>query len=69
MAQRMRTKFQLQVLQESVAQAVRKTGIASAAKLSTIQPKRSVDETDIPLLEWWDAYILKEGVTRWVVSV
>ncbi|CAH8521781.1 unnamed protein product [Schistosoma haematobium] len=65
MAQRMRTKFQLQVLQESVAQAVRKTGIASAAKLSTIQPKRSVDETDIPLLEWWDAYILKEGVTSY----
>ncbi|VDQ01285.1 unnamed protein product [Trichobilharzia regenti] len=64
MAQRMRTKHQLELLQESVAHAVRKTGIASAAKLSTIQPKHSVDETDLPALEWWDAYILKEGVTR-----
>ncbi|VDP41579.1 unnamed protein product [Echinostoma caproni] len=51
LAQRIRTKHQLQLLQESVAQAVKKTGIASAAKLSTIQPKRATDETEIPSVE------------------
>lgn len=67
LAQRMRTKYQLQLLQESVAQAVKKTGIASAAKLSTIQPKRATDETEIPDVEWWDAYILRDGITSYSV--
>ena len=62
--QRLRTKAQLEKLQESVALAAKRTGIASAAKLATIQPKRHVDETSVPDLEWWDAYILKDGVTR-----
>ncbi|KAF6776384.1 hypothetical protein AHF37_04302 [Paragonimus kellicotti] len=65
LAQRIRTKYQLQQLQESVAQAVKRTGIASAAKLSTIQPKRAVDETEVPELEWWDVYILRNGVTSY----
>ncbi|TGZ69959.1 hypothetical protein CRM22_003447 [Opisthorchis felineus] len=65
LAQRMRTKQQLELLQQSVAQAVKRTGIASAAKLSTIQPKRVVDESEVPTLEWWDAYILKDGVTAY----
>ncbi|VDN15782.1 unnamed protein product [Dibothriocephalus latus] len=60
--QRMRTKAQLEKLQESVALAAKRTGIASAAKLATIQPKRSVDETVVPDVEWWDSYILKDGV-------
>ncbi|CAL8071137.1 unnamed protein product [Calicophoron daubneyi] len=65
LAQRMRTKYQLDLLQESVAQAVKRTGIESAAKLSTIQPKRASDESHVPDVEWWDAYILKEGVTSY----
>ncbi len=60
----MRTKAQLERLQESVAQAAKRTGIASAAKLATIQPKRSVDETSVPDIEWWDAYILRDGVQK-----
>uniref|UniRef100_A0A5K3EX81 PRP3 domain-containing protein n=1 Tax=Mesocestoides corti TaxID=53468 RepID=A0A5K3EX81_MESCO len=63
--QRMRTKAQLEKLQESVAQAAKRTGIASAAKLATIQPKRHVDETSVPSVEWWDAYILKDGITSY----
>ncbi|KAL5111832.1 U4/U6 small nuclear ribonucleoprotein Prp3 [Taenia crassiceps] len=49
--QRLRTKAQLERLQESVAQAAKRTGIASAAKLATIQPKRHVDEASVPDLE------------------
>nr|VZI39355.1 unnamed protein product [Spirometra erinaceieuropaei] len=45
--QRLRTKAQLEKLQESVALAAKRTGIASAAKLATIQPKRSIDETHV----------------------
>ncbi|VDK33462.1 unnamed protein product [Taenia asiatica] len=66
--QRLRTKAQLERLQESVAQAAKRTGIASAAKLATIQPKRHVDETSVPDLEWWDAYILKDGITNYGAS-
>nr|CDS15572.1 U4:U6 small nuclear ribonucleoprotein Prp3 [Echinococcus granulosus] len=66
--QRLRTKAQLERLQESVAQAAKRTGIASAAKLATIQPKRHVDETSVPNLEWWDAYIMKDGVTNYGAS-
>ncbi|CDS40393.1 U4:U6 small nuclear ribonucleoprotein Prp3 [Echinococcus multilocularis] len=66
--QRLRTKAQLERLQESVAQAAKRTGIASAAKLATIQPKRHVDETSVPDLEWWDAYIMKDGVTNYGAS-
>ena len=62
--QRLRTKAQLEKLQESVALAAKRTGIASAAKLATIQPKRHVDEASVPDLEWWDAYILKDGITK-----
>ncbi|VDL90833.1 unnamed protein product [Schistocephalus solidus] len=64
--QRLRTKAQLEKLQESVALAAKRTGIASAAKLATIQPKRSIDETVVPEVEWWDSYILKDGISRCV---
>jgi len=33
---------QLEKLQNEIAQAAKKTGIASAAKLATIQPKKDV---------------------------
>lgn len=64
LGRRLRTKAQLDKLQESIAQAAKRTGIASAAKLATIQPKRKVDESSVPDIEWWDAYILKDGVTE-----
>lgn len=68
LSRRIQMKHQLDLLQATVSQAVKKTGIASAAKLATIQPKRAVDETNIPDLEWWDAYILNDGVTRYVLK-
>ncbi|KAK3102455.1 hypothetical protein FSP39_011493 [Pinctada imbricata] len=58
-AQRLRAKAQLDILQSEIAQAAKKTGIASAAKLATIAPKKQLKEGDIPDIEWWDAYILR----------
>ncbi|KAL5019959.1 hypothetical protein ScPMuIL_002851 [Solemya velum] len=57
--QRLRAKAQLEKLQGEIAQAARKTGIASAAKLATIAPKKELKEGEIPDLEWWDAFILQ----------
>ncbi|XP_074661337.1 U4/U6 small nuclear ribonucleoprotein Prp3-like [Tubulanus polymorphus] len=58
-AQRMRTKAQLEKLQQDIAQAAKKTGIASAAKLATIQPKHEIHEGEIPDVEWWDSVIMR----------
>lgn len=59
LASRMRTKAQLDKLQNEIAHAAKKTGIASAAKLATIQPKKELLRDDVPELEWWDSIILK----------
>lgn len=59
LAQRMRTKAQLEKLQNEIAQAAKKTGIASAAKLATIQPKKDTKPDEIPAVEWWDAVIMQ----------
>lgn len=59
LAQRMRTKAQLEKLQNEIAQAAKKTGIASAAKLATIQPKKDIKTDEIPAVEWWDAVIMQ----------
>lgn len=59
LAQRLRTKAQLEKLQNEIASAAKKTGIASAAKLATIQPKNQLGSESIPEVEWWDAVILK----------
>ncbi|KAL3313523.1 U4/U6 small nuclear ribonucleoprotein Prp3 [Cichlidogyrus casuarinus] len=56
----LRIKAQLERLQQSVSQAAKKTGIASAAKLATIQPKSKSDETQLPDIEWWDNYIMRD---------
>ena len=40
LASRLRTKAQLEKLQNEIASAAKKTGIASAAKLATMQPKK-----------------------------
>ncbi len=60
LASRLRTKAQLEKLQNEIAQAAKKTGIASAAKLATIQPKKELREGELPDVEWWDHAILKE---------
>jgi U4/U6 small nuclear ribonucleoprotein PRP3 len=62
LAQRLRTKAQLEKLQNEIAQAAKKTGIASAAKLATIQPKSVLKDDEVPDVEWWDAVILKNDV-------
>lgn len=54
----MRAKNQLEKLQNEVAMAAKKTGIATAAKLAIVQPKQE-DVGDVPVLEWWDTIILK----------
>ncbi|XP_060559234.1 U4/U6 small nuclear ribonucleoprotein Prp3-like isoform X1 [Ruditapes philippinarum] len=60
LAQRLRTKAQLDRLQSEISHAAKKTGIASAAKLATIAPKKELVEGEIPDIEWWDAYILRQ---------
>ncbi|XP_071941694.1 U4/U6 small nuclear ribonucleoprotein Prp3-like [Antedon mediterranea] len=58
-AQRVRAKAQLEKLQSEIAQAAKKTGISSAARLALIQPKKTFRENEIPDVEWWDSVILK----------
>lgn len=57
-AQRIRTKSQLEKLQNEIAQAARKTGIQASTKLALIAPKKEIGEGEVPNIEWWDSYIL-----------
>ncbi|KAG1679064.1 U4/U6 small nuclear ribonucleoprotein Prp3 [Nymphon striatum] len=59
LAQRLRTKAQLNKLQDEIAQAAKKTGISSATKLALIAPKSEYLNSEVPLIEWWDGVILK----------
>ncbi|KFM61208.1 U4/U6 small nuclear ribonucleoprotein Prp3, partial [Stegodyphus mimosarum] len=59
LAQRLRTKAQLEKLQEEIAQAAKKTGISSATKLALIVPRKEYKEGEVPDVEWWDSYILQ----------
>ncbi|GIY63806.1 hypothetical protein CDAR_601471 [Caerostris darwini] len=59
LAQRLRTKSQLEKLQEEIAQAAKKTGISSATKLALIVPRKEFKEGEVPEVEWWDSYILQ----------
>ncbi|GFO33052.1 U4/u6 small nuclear ribonucleoprotein prp3 [Plakobranchus ocellatus] len=59
-AVRLRAKAQLERLQAEIAQAAKKTGIASAAKIATITPKKEIKEGEVPDIEWWDSFILKQ---------
>lgn len=59
LAQRLRTKAQLDRLQSEISQAAKKTGIASAARLATITPKKEMVEGEVPDMEWWDAFLLR----------
>uniref|UniRef100_A0A6I8PHK5 U4/U6 small nuclear ribonucleoprotein Prp3 n=1 Tax=Ornithorhynchus anatinus TaxID=9258 RepID=A0A6I8PHK5_ORNAN len=60
-AQRLRTKAQLEKLQAEISQAARKTGIHTSTKLALIAPKKELKEGDIPEIEWWDSYIIPNG--------
>ncbi|XP_038624857.1 U4/U6 small nuclear ribonucleoprotein Prp3 isoform X1 [Tachyglossus aculeatus] len=60
-AQRLRTKAQLEKLQAEISQAARKTGIHTSTKLALIAPKKELREGDIPEIEWWDSYIIPNG--------
>ncbi|XP_012943717.1 U4/U6 small nuclear ribonucleoprotein Prp3 [Aplysia californica] len=60
-ASRLRAKAQLERLQTEIAQAAKKTGIASAAKIATITPKKEIKEGEVPDVEWWDTFIMRGG--------
>ncbi|XP_062848700.1 U4/U6 small nuclear ribonucleoprotein Prp3 [Trichomycterus rosablanca] len=57
-AQRIRTKAQLERLQMEIAQAAKKTGIQASTKLALIAPKKELGEDEVPNMEWWDSFIL-----------
>ncbi|XP_028327567.1 U4/U6 small nuclear ribonucleoprotein Prp3 [Gouania willdenowi] len=57
-AQRIRTKAQLERLQNEISQAAKKTGIQASTKLALIAPKKEIGEGEVPSIEWWDSFIL-----------
>ncbi|KAJ8383772.1 hypothetical protein AAFF_G00214590 [Aldrovandia affinis] len=61
-AQRIRTKVQLEKLQTEIAQAAKKTGIQASTKLALIAPKKELGDGEVPSIEWWDSYILASNV-------
>lgn len=61
-AQRIRTKAQLEKLQNEIAQAAKKTGIQASTKLALIAPKKEFGEGDVPNIEWWDSFILPSNI-------
>ncbi|XP_029307912.1 U4/U6 small nuclear ribonucleoprotein Prp3 [Cottoperca gobio] len=61
-AQRIRTKAQLERLQCEIAQAAKKTGIQASTKLALIAPKKDIGDGQVPNIEWWDSYILPTNV-------
>ncbi|XP_042082215.1 U4/U6 small nuclear ribonucleoprotein Prp3 isoform X2 [Haplochromis burtoni] len=61
-AQRIRTKAQLERLQNEIAQAAKKTGIQASTKLALIAPKKEIGEGQVPNIEWWDSFILPSNI-------
>uniref|UniRef100_A0A3B4F4V4 U4/U6 small nuclear ribonucleoprotein Prp3 n=1 Tax=Pundamilia nyererei TaxID=303518 RepID=A0A3B4F4V4_9CICH len=61
-AQRIRTKAQLERLQNEIAQAAKKTGIQASTKLALIAPKKEIGEGQVPIIEWWDSFILPSNI-------
>ena len=57
-AKRIRSKAQLEKLQNEISQIARKTGISSVTKLALIGSKSEALNNDIPNVEWWDSVIL-----------
>ncbi|KAI1280673.1 U4/U6 small nuclear ribonucleoprotein Prp3 [Halotydeus destructor] len=63
LAHRLRTKAQLEKLNKEIAEKAKKTGISSAARLallSSIQPKKREVDDEVPDVEWWDSFIMKD---------
>ncbi|KAM4690339.1 U4/U6 small nuclear ribonucleoprotein Prp3 [Rhinophrynus dorsalis] len=60
-AQRLRTKAQLEKLQAEISQAAKKTGIQTSTRLALITPKKELREGEIPEIEWWDSFIIPNG--------
>lgn len=59
---KLRKKAQLEKLQKEIAEKAKKTGISSAARLallSSIVPKKETKQDEIPDVEWWDSYVMK----------
>uniref|UniRef100_A0A8C7LPT7 U4/U6 small nuclear ribonucleoprotein Prp3 n=1 Tax=Oncorhynchus mykiss TaxID=8022 RepID=A0A8C7LPT7_ONCMY len=61
-AQRIRTKAQLEKLQTEIAQAAKKTGIQASTKLALFAPKKMLGDGQVPIIEWWDSYILPSNI-------
>ncbi|XP_060948558.1 zinc finger protein 3 homolog [Limanda limanda] len=61
-AQRIRTRAQLERLQNEIAQAAKKTGIQASTKLALIAPRKEIGEKEVPNIEWWDSFILPSNV-------
>lgn len=62
-AKRMRTKAMLERLQKDIAEKAKKTGISSAARLallSSIVPKQETRDDEVPDVEWWDSYVMRD---------
>ncbi|XP_001509322.2 U4/U6 small nuclear ribonucleoprotein Prp3 [Ornithorhynchus anatinus] len=60
MAQRLRTKAQLEKLQVEILQAARKAGLCPI-KPASGAPKWDGEDGEIPEVEWWDSYIIPHG--------
>jgi U4/U6 small nuclear ribonucleoprotein PRP3 len=58
-ANKLRAKAKLHVLQQEIAEISKKTGISSESRLALIQPKRVLKEA-VPAIEWWDYAVLNE---------
>jgi len=66
LGKKLRTLSQLDRLQKEIADKAKKTGISSAARLallSSIVPKKEVTDEEVPEIEWWDSFILKDMST------
>ncbi|KAG8449862.1 hypothetical protein GDO86_016511 [Hymenochirus boettgeri] len=61
-AQRLRTKTQLEKLQAEISQAAKKTGIQASTRLALIAPKKELREGEIPDFEWWDSFVIPNGI-------
>jgi U4/U6 small nuclear ribonucleoprotein PRP3 len=58
-ANKLRAKAKLHILQQEIAEISKKTGISSESRLALIQPKPVLKET-VPTIEWWDYAVLNE---------
>ncbi|XP_077432850.1 U4/U6 small nuclear ribonucleoprotein Prp3 [Vanacampus margaritifer] len=61
-AQRIRTKAQLERLQNEISQAAKKTGIHASTKLALIAPRKDIGDSEVPNIEWWDSFILPTNI-------